>query len=70
MKRFRFHGSNARCTLGERELHCGDCFQLIEDGKTFNVRLEHSNTVDGCWLLIGVSPTAANRWDGTEAKEY
>lgn len=67
MKTFHYNGESARCTVGERELHCGDCFKLINGKTTHDVRIEHGG---GGWYLVGVSPNRAEYWDGTAAEEY
>lgn len=60
------NGPTNRCSVGDYELHCGDCFQ-IKDGQTWrDVRIELSHD----WYLIGVSPAAAGSWHGTDARRY
>ena len=47
---FRYYGRAHRCTIGERELHCGDCFELEVRGKWIDVRIEFSDD----WYFIGL----------------
>jgi len=69
---FDYHpGPSARCALigadYHRELHCGDCFKLIAGNLVHEVRIEFGM---GDWYLVGVTPSAASRWDGTPAERY
>lgn len=38
----------------DRELHCGDCFELKVNGEWKEVRIEHSSGVQGGWYLKGL----------------
>jgi Domain of unknown function (DUF5348) len=67
---FNYHGPNERCTIGTRELHCGDCFILIHDGKDISVRIEHSSQFGCRWYLKGIHPQAASDWNGAFVKEH
>lgn len=58
-------GPGERCSIGERELHCGDCFQLHWIGVTYDVRIELSDD----WYLIG-SPLSAREAHGATANFY
>lgn len=59
-------GPSRRCQIGEYELHCGDCFQILNGDKWADVRIELS----GDWYLIGVAPSAASQWDTADARRY
>ncbi len=62
---FNYGGPDARCRIGARELHCGDCFQLsVNGGQWKDVRIEFSQD----WYLIGVTPSAALNWQDTIAR--
>lgn len=47
----QFNGHTKRWEIGERELHCGDCFKLYPErlGNPIEVRIEHC---DAGWYLI------------------
>jgi len=62
--KFKYNGQQARCTLGDWELHCGDCFKLTVDGKTVDTRLESSDD----WWLVGLGN--ASLYDGFEGSKY
>lgn len=51
MARLVFDASSGRWTIGDRELHCGDCFHLFTDkqGAPIPVRIEHGSNG---WCLI------------------
>jgi len=71
MSRFIYNGPESRCTLGERELHCGDCFEIRDEaGQWHHTRIEHTLSLDCRWYLIGVPHPRAMAWDGCEAREY
>lgn len=73
---FRFDFNSGRYAVGERELHCGDCFQMEVDGKWLDVRIEHTNQVKpphSGWYLIGTPRPSANWADlleGLPARMY
>lgn len=70
ISRFRYFQDPERCRVGETELHCGDCFQLLDDEqKWIDSRIEM--TGDGLWvLLVGSHWELASRWDTYGARFY
>lgn len=66
-----FEPETQRYLLGDRELHCGDCFQLKVSGRNdtcvwLDVRIEHS---DGRFYLI--SPIGdIRRFSGQTGRNY
>jgi len=69
-KFFHHHGPASRCTLGDRELHCGDCFQIVSTPHptlVIDTRIELGRAG---WYLVGLTPSHADAWDGCEAREY
>ena len=65
---FRFDGRSGRWTIGEHELHCGDCFQLQAAGKWHDVRIELTGA-DG-WYLVGLHNDWAMNYNGYPARRY
>ena len=61
---FAYRGKDERCRLGTRDLQCGDCFQLLEDGKLVYTRIEHSTD----WYLVGLGD--ARLYDGHSGRSY
>lgn len=59
-------GPSERCSIGDRDLHCGDCFQLKMPAGVIDVRIELSDD----WVLVGASPSDAYRYDGVSARFY
>lgn len=52
-----FDESSGRWKIGDRELHCGDCFRLFPDRNDLppiDVRIEHNS--DGWYLLSPYGP--------------
>lgn len=67
MSAFCYHpGPSHRCTIDDRELHCGDCFQIRNGERKIDVRIELGQD----WVLIGATPNRAEYWDGNEANFY
>lgn len=72
--RFAFNGGSRRMVItdrddenDDRELHCGDCFDLKVGGDWFPVRIEHSAE----WYLIGLPShcrSAARFYEGSEVR--
>lgn len=62
---FHYNPESTRYAIGERDLHCGDCFELRRGDAWMPVRIEHSQED---WYLIGITPSPAERWDGVEAR--
>lgn len=57
--RLWYDESDQRFHLGERDLHCGDCFQALIKCVWWDVRIEHSYAlrtgVNHGWYLVGVT---------------
>jgi hypothetical protein len=61
-------GFGGRLTIGDHELHCGECFRLRRWGEWFDVRIEHT---EGKWRLIGLPSYlrgAAEKYIGCEVE--
>lgn len=69
MKRFYcwLDGQSGRYVLQGKELHCGDCFQVMTDGFWLDVRIEMSGNR---WYLYGVPPGHSTEPDAYEARLY
>jgi hypothetical protein len=65
-KFFLYNGPRARCTIGERELHCGDCFKIVDGPDVRHVRIEHN----GDWIIVGVGIAEASYWHRHTVEEY
>jgi len=59
-----FDGDSGRYVLAGRDLHCGDCFQILRDGRWIDVRIEHDSNG---WYLVG---NEGGMIAGTEARFY
>lgn len=66
MNRIEFDPTSGRCRIGERQLHCGDCFQLNADGHWIDVRIEHNSA--GWYLVTGFG--LLTRFCPGEARDY
>lgn len=61
---FTYRSEWERCSIGERELHCGDTFEMqMLDGSWQNTRIELAED----WYLIGLPGWAAD-YDGRQAR--
>jgi hypothetical protein len=67
MKTLEYNRESKRMRIGERDLHCGDCFQLQVGREWKDVRIEHATA----WYLVGIQE---NNWamehEGSEARFY
>jgi len=74
MKTLQFAFDSGRYAIGDRELHCGDCFQIKLDGKWRDVRIEHSSRIKpphSGWYLIGVPGEGwADLYEGKPVRLY
>jgi hypothetical protein len=65
----RFDERSQRMAIGDKELHCGDCFHIKNRGRWHSVRIEHSSHVG--WYLCGnatLNGKAARNYEGHECK--
>jgi len=56
-----------RYVLQEKELHCGDCFQVQIADQWHDVRIEHGG---GGWFLVGVPAGHSTAPASFEARLY
>ena len=54
-----------RWAIAERELHCGDCFQVHNGGAWLNTRIEHSAAG---WYLVDLNPSDPWAYEGRPAR--
>lgn len=62
---FHYNPESTRYAIGERDLHCGDCFELRRGDAWVPVSIELSQED---WYLTGIAPAQADRWEGVEAR--
>ncbi len=63
---FTYNPASGRWAIGERELHCGDCFQLWTGQKWEDTRIEMSRDH---WYLVGL-PDPPNDYRDNPARLY
>lgn len=62
-----FCSVSGRFTIGDYELHCGDCFQIRYNGDWRDVRIEHCGKG---WYLVGLDPSDCWSHEGAEVRRY
>jgi hypothetical protein len=62
-----FDGSSGRYVLEGRDLHCGDCFQILTREGWRDVRIEMSGQR---WYLVGVGNGNSTEPGAYEARRY
>jgi len=69
MDRLWFNHSADRWAIGQRDLHCGDCFQIHnrETGAWADTRIEMSRKQ---WYLVDLSPSLPDHYAGELARFY
>lgn len=71
---FHYNSETGRFAIGDQDLHCGDCFQLLAFDKWHDVRIELAHgSLGESWYLVGMPKGASNDcWDfaGETARRY
>ena len=66
---FFYDCNSERYCVGSHQLHCGDCFILYAPAGRKEVRIEHSRSCGG-WYLVGAFPAQAENYEGCKASMY